>query len=133
VVCDDGEVSSFQHVAEIPHGLIDGQQLPVIGAVFLLRRAELPGEESEGLPDILYLLLEDSPMAVVEASITKASVAIESGCARRAARDRLALHSSKALSITAIQVMGYEPLTLGPEKASWRGAWREAALGRKRL
>jgi hypothetical protein len=35
---------------------IDGQQLPAIGAVLLLRQVELPVEESERLPDVLYLL-----------------------------------------------------------------------------
>jgi hypothetical protein len=65
--------------------------------------------------------------------VTKASEAVECGCARRAVCDRLALHSSKGLSRTAFQVMGCKPLTVGPDKASWRSALREATLGRKRL
>jgi hypothetical protein len=52
-------MSRFQHLAEVLHGQIDGQQLPLIGAVLLLRRAVFPGEESERLPYVLYLLLED--------------------------------------------------------------------------
>jgi len=47
-------------VAEVSHGLIDRQELPVVGALFLLRRAELPGKEGEGLPGALRSLLEDS-------------------------------------------------------------------------
>ena len=37
----------------------DRQELPVVGAVFLLRQAEFSGKESEGLPDALHPLLED--------------------------------------------------------------------------
>jgi hypothetical protein len=48
-------------------------------------------------------------MAVVEASVTKASGAEESGCAYMAVRDRLALHSSKAVMSTGVQVIGCEP------------------------
>lgn len=47
-------------MAEVSHGLIDRQELPVVGALFLLRRAELPGKEGEGLPGALRSLLEDS-------------------------------------------------------------------------
>ena len=43
-------------------------------------------------------------MAVDEASATRASGAFESGCARRAARNRVALHSSKAVISAAVQV-----------------------------
>ena len=50
MVHQDGEMMSFQHVAEVSHSLIDRQELPVISAVFLLRRTELSGEEGEGLP-----------------------------------------------------------------------------------
>jgi hypothetical protein len=59
VVCHDGEVSGFQHVAEVLHSLVDSQELSVVGTVFLLCRAELLGKEGEGLPDVLHLLLED--------------------------------------------------------------------------
>ena len=55
-------------------------------------------------------------MAVVEASVTRASGAVGSGCAKRAARDRLVLHSSKAAMSASVQVTGWEPLTLGPER-----------------
>jgi len=46
-------------VAQVSHGLVDGQELPVVGAIFLLRRAELPGKEGEGLPGALLSLLEN--------------------------------------------------------------------------
>jgi hypothetical protein len=45
VVGENDEVAGFQHVSEMLHGLVDGQQLPVVGAVFLLSWAEFPGEE----------------------------------------------------------------------------------------
>jgi len=57
-------------------------------------------------------------MAVVEASVTKASGAVESGCARRAARVSLALHSSKVVMSAAVQVTGWESLALGPQRTS---------------
>jgi hypothetical protein len=45
-------------------------------------------------------------MAVVEASVTRTSGAFESGCARTAARNRLPLHSSKAVMSAAVEVTG---------------------------
>jgi hypothetical protein len=52
-------MSGLLHVAEVPHGLVDCQALPVVGAVFLLCQVEFPGEEGEGLPDTLQSLLDD--------------------------------------------------------------------------
>ena len=60
VVHQDGEMPGLQHVMEVPHGLVDHQELPVVRTVFLLRWAQLPGEEGERLPDVLHSLLEDS-------------------------------------------------------------------------
>jgi hypothetical protein len=57
VVREDNEMSSFQHVAEMFHGLVYSQQFAIIGAVFLLCCIELPGEESERLPTVFDLLL----------------------------------------------------------------------------
>ena len=48
-------------------------------------------------------------MAVVEASVTKASVDEESACAIMVERDKLALHSSKAVLSTGVQVTGCDP------------------------
>jgi hypothetical protein len=45
-------------------------------------------------------------MAEVEASVTRASGAVESGCASRAAREMLALHSSKAVWSARVQETG---------------------------
>lgn len=42
--------------------LLDRQRLLVVGAVFLLCRAQLPGEEDEGLTDALQSLLEDGTL-----------------------------------------------------------------------
>jgi hypothetical protein len=57
VVCEDSEMTSFQHVAEMLHGLVYSQQFAIIGTVLLLRCIELPGEESERLPVVIYTLL----------------------------------------------------------------------------
>jgi hypothetical protein len=40
------EVASFQHVAEMFHGLVYSQQFAIIRPVHLLRWVQLPGEES---------------------------------------------------------------------------------------
>jgi hypothetical protein len=40
VVGEDGEVASFQHMAEMLYGLADGKQLAIVGAVLLLGRTE---------------------------------------------------------------------------------------------
>jgi hypothetical protein len=45
VIGENGEVARFQHMSEMLHGLVDGQQLSVVGAVFLLSSAKFPGEE----------------------------------------------------------------------------------------
>jgi hypothetical protein len=55
----DGEITGFKHVEEDSHSRVDCQVLPVIGAIFLFRRAELSGAD-EGIPDALHSLLEDS-------------------------------------------------------------------------
>lgn len=59
MVRQDGEMTDLKHVPEISHGLVGRQELPVVGAMFLLRRAEFPGE-GEGLPDALHSSLEES-------------------------------------------------------------------------
>jgi hypothetical protein len=99
MVREDGEVARFQHVTEMPHGLVDSQQFAIVGAVFLLCRTEFLGEEGEGLPGGV-----DSTARM--ASVTSASGAAGSGCASRLAQDKLALHSSKALSSSGVQMMG---------------------------
>lgn len=53
-------MTGLKHVAEVSHGLVDRQEIPVVRATFLLRRAELPGKEGQGLPGALRSLLEDS-------------------------------------------------------------------------
>jgi hypothetical protein len=57
-----------------------------------------------------------APMVGVEASVMSASGADGLGCARSVARDKLALQASKALWSFSVQVMGWVPLTLGPER-----------------
>jgi hypothetical protein len=108
-------------MAEMLHGFVDGQQLAVVGAVLLLGRVEF-FREGEGLPAFLTRCCSTATMGDVEASVTSASGADGSGCASRVARDKLALHSSKALRSSGVQVMEWEALTLGPERTSCSGA-----------
>jgi hypothetical protein len=56
MICEDGEVESFQHVAEMLDGHVDSQQLSIVCTVFLLRWVELLGEY-EGLPGVVDALL----------------------------------------------------------------------------
>jgi hypothetical protein len=58
VVGEDGKVARFQNVVDMLYGLVDGQQLAVVSAVFLLGRVELFGEESVGLPGVVDALLQ---------------------------------------------------------------------------
>lgn len=114
----NGKMTGLKRVVEVSHGLVDREELPVVDTIFLLRRAELPGKGGEVCQAPCARCWQTAPMAVVEASLTETIGAVESGCARRAARDRLASHSSKAVMNAAVQVTGWEPLTLGPERTS---------------
>jgi hypothetical protein len=42
MVSEDSEVTHFQHVAEVPNGLVDGQEFSVVRAVLPLCGVELP-------------------------------------------------------------------------------------------
>jgi hypothetical protein len=55
MVSEDGEVVRLQHMAEMLYGLVDGQQLSVVGAVLPLGWVEL--FRGEGLPGVLDALL----------------------------------------------------------------------------
>ena len=52
-------MTGLQHVPEVLHYFVDYQELPIVGTVLLLCRAELPGEERKWLPGFLHPLLED--------------------------------------------------------------------------
>jgi hypothetical protein len=65
VVSEYGEISGFHHVSEMLHYLVNCQQLPVVCAVNLLRRAQFPGEEGDWLSYVLRSLLEDGTHGVV--------------------------------------------------------------------
>jgi hypothetical protein len=55
----DDTVPCFQHMMEMLYGLIDGQQLAVVSAAFLLSRfGFLGGEKGKGLPNLLGMLLQ---------------------------------------------------------------------------
>jgi hypothetical protein len=58
VVGVDDEAARFQHMTEMFYGLVYGQQLEVVSAVFLLDRVEFLEEESEGLPGSFDTLLK---------------------------------------------------------------------------
>jgi hypothetical protein len=64
------------------------------------------------------LCCNTAPMADVEASVTGISGMDGSVCASRVVHDKLALHSSKALWSSGVQVMEWEPLTLGLKRTS---------------
>jgi hypothetical protein len=57
VVCEDYKLSSFQHMPEVLHCLVDGHKFSVIGAVLLLRRVHLLRKECQRLPGVPSSLL----------------------------------------------------------------------------
>ena len=59
VVRQDGKMPSLQHVTNVPHCLVDRQELSDVGTLYLLCRTQFPGEEGEVPPDVLHPLLED--------------------------------------------------------------------------
>jgi hypothetical protein len=113
VVCEDAEVARFQPVVEMLYDLVDGQQLVVVITVFLLDWVEFFGKESEEIPGVLDVLKHDTHGGRDEYK-WRGWI----GCASRMVRDRLALNSSKVLWSSGVQVMGWEPWTLGPERTS---------------
>ena len=107
----------LQHVTKVPHRLVDRQELPVVGTVFCCAGLSFL-EKARGCQTSSTRCWTTAPKAVVEASRTKASGAVACGWDRRAALDKLALHSLKAATSASLQVTGCEPLTLGPERTS---------------
>jgi hypothetical protein len=55
------------------------------------------------------------------------------GFANRVAHERLALHFSKAMLRSGVQLMGWGPLTLGQERMACSSAWAATSWGRKCL
>jgi len=49
-------MTGHKHVVEVSQGPVDLQELPVVDAIFLLRRAELIGKEGEELRALRSLL-----------------------------------------------------------------------------
>jgi hypothetical protein len=96
VIGEDGEVMHFQHMAGMLYGLVDGQQLAIVGAVLLLGRVEFLEKKTNGSQAFLTCCCSTAPMADVETSVTSESGADGSGSASRIARDKLALRSSNA-------------------------------------
>jgi hypothetical protein len=129
MVGQDGEMG-LQHVAEVPYSLLDRQGL-LIGAVFLLCRAQLPGEEDEGLTDALHSV-EDGTHGGGR------SVPYQG---KWSSRNRMSQKcSSRQACFTFVDSCdacfhpgdGMRSFNLGTEGTSRRGAGMEAALGRKR-
>jgi hypothetical protein len=71
--------------------------------------------------------------AHMEAFVMSASGMDGSRHANRVARNILALHFSKALRRSSVQVTGWVRLTLEPERTSWKGAECATVWGRNRL
>ena len=87
VVRQDGEMSGLQHVPEVLHCFVArGHRHCCAGLSFLEKKAS-------SCQASCTRCCRTAPMAVVEASVTRASGADGSRWARRAAGDRLALHS----------------------------------------
>ena len=59
MVRQDCEMSNLQHVAEVPHGLVDCQELSVVGTVLFVVPGSASWRRWRGLPDALNSLLKD--------------------------------------------------------------------------
>jgi hypothetical protein len=132
VICKDDKGAALDHMSEVLDVLIHCQELTVLRTVLLLRRDELMGVESQGLPSVADTLLQGGRIAASERSVNKANVADGSGWARSVARERLGFQSSKAWTMVGVQATGCDPLTLGPANAVWTGACMLAACGMNR-
>jgi hypothetical protein len=49
----DDEMQCLLHVTKLPQRLVDRQDFRVVGTVFLFCRTQFPGEEGEGLLEVL--------------------------------------------------------------------------------
>ena len=78
VVRQDGEMPGLQHVTEVPHGLIDRQELPIVCIVFLLCGLRFLEKKARGCQTSCTRCWRTEPMAVFEASVTKAGEVV--GC-----------------------------------------------------
>lgn len=76
VIRRGGEMTGLKHLSEVSHGIADRLEFPVVDAVFLLRRAEFPGKARGWQTPCTRWT---APMVVVQASLTRASGAFESG------------------------------------------------------
>jgi hypothetical protein len=76
-------------VEEMLHVLVDGQQLFIVRAVFILARVHFRRED-EGLPGVAVT----APMVEVDAPVTSAKWPISVGCD---SSGKLAVHSQKGL------------------------------------
>jgi len=121
VVGEDHEVPSFQHVSEVLHRLVDGRQLSVVGTILLCAVLNFFEKNARGCQVCRLRCCNTAPMAVIEASVTKAMGVAPSGLESMANSDRMALHSSKAWQSAGVQSMECEPLVRGPARRACRG------------
>jgi hypothetical protein len=83
--------SVLYHVPEVPDGLINCQKLVIVWAVVLLLRLRLREQNISGCQASSTNCCKVAPTAKSEVSVMKARVADGSGCASRAASERLDL------------------------------------------
>ena len=106
MVGQDGEMTGLQHVPEVLQCFVECKELTVVGTPF----AGLSFLKKEtGCQGPCTRCWRIAPMAVVEASVTRASGEDGSGWVRRAACERLALLSLNALVDVLVQVIEWEP------------------------
>ncbi|KAL1130321.1 hypothetical protein AAG570_013259 [Ranatra chinensis] len=65
VVCPDGELSAFQKRLEVFYGQVHCQEFTVVRGVFSLGFVECFGEEAQGNPRALVMLLKNSTLSYV--------------------------------------------------------------------
>ena len=107
MVSEYKKLTAFDKVPKVFDGEVDGQQFTIEGAVLCLCWAELLGEERDGVPSPVNVLLQyccsTAPTAQSEASAIMQVGAWGLGCTRRVASARACLIVLKAVVASSPQ------------------------------
>ena len=120
------ELEALQSIPGMVDGSKGGQQLPVKSRILTLCCGQLLGEEAKWLSAFYFLLLQDTPMWVSDASVANDSSTWGSRCASGTASTRVSLMAVKdtCMSVDYTRTFGL------PFSPSVRGCSLQATAGR---
>jgi hypothetical protein len=104
MICQDGEMTGFQHVACHTASQIATSSLPLAQYLCCAEISLL--EKPRSFQMRCPRFWRTAHMEEVEVSVTRASGAIEYECSRRAVQERLALWSSQAVRSSEVHETG---------------------------